>query len=77
MSSESLIGVSSHYLFMDIVNISFSRGQDLEITDVTKVDGEAFAFVYTTSSLQASKLQSEQLSARHEILKTRKTFTGP
>ena len=41
------------------------------------MDGEAFAFVSTTSPLQASMLQSEQLSAQHEILKTRKTSTNP
>ena len=68
ISNDTLIGVSSHALFLDILENSFRRGHDFEIVEVQKNTSNNHAYIVAPTPLQAKKIQTLQISTHHQIL---------
>jgi len=71
--SDSLAGVSPYQLFMDIIHCSFKRGQECEVTEVTKGVEDAFAYIISTNPSQATKMEHIGITTQHEVIKCKRT----
>ena len=76
ISNETLIGISSHALFLDVLENSFRRGHDFEIVEVQKSLPNNHAYIVAPTPLQAKKIQTLQVSTLHQILEGQVT-KGP
>ena len=68
ITSDTLISISCHALFCDVVESSFRRGHDFEVIDVQKSTHLNYAYIVAPTPLQAKKIQDLQVSTHHEIL---------
>ena len=68
ITSETLIDVSSHMLFKDILENSFRRGHEFEIVEVQKSTPNNHAYIVAPTPSQAKKIQTLQVATHHEIL---------
>ena len=76
ISNETLIGISSHALFLDVLENSFRRGHDFEIVEVQKSLPNNHAYIVAPTPFQAKKIQTLQVSTHHQILEGQVT-KGP
>ena len=68
ITNEALVGLTSHALFLDILESSFRRGHNFEIVEVQKSPANNHAYIVAPSPLQAQKIQTLQVSTNHLIL---------
>ena len=68
ISSDTLIGLTSHALFLDVLESSFRRGHDFEIVEMQKNTSNNHAYIVAPTPRQAKKIQSLQVSTHHQIL---------
>ena len=76
ISNDTLVGITAHDLFLDILENSFRRGHKFEIVDVQKSTPNNHAYIVTPTPLQAQKIQTLQVSTHHQILEGQVT-KGP
>lgn len=68
ISSLSLGDVTSHGLFKEVLEESFKRGQELEITGVQKNPTETWAWLVAPTPAQAEKIVRFKATFRNEII---------
>jgi hypothetical protein len=68
ITSNSLEFKEWHELFEKIVEESFHRGTEFEITNVQKNKENVFAWVVASSPEQAQKMKENQITYNHEVL---------
>lgn len=68
ISSPSLGNVSGHGLFQEVLEESFKRGQELEITGVQKNLTETWAWLVAPTPAQAEKIVRFKATFRNEII---------
>jgi len=68
ITSEALESKEWHELYEKIVEESFKRGTEYEITNIQKKKENLFAWVVASSSEQAKKMKEQQITYNHEIL---------
>ena len=68
INSPSLGDVTGHALFKEIVEESFKRGQELEITGVQKNTTETWAWLVAPTPTQAEKIVKFKATFRNEII---------
>ena len=68
INSPSLGNVTGHALFKEIVEESFKRGQELEITGVQKNTTETWAWLVAPTPTQAEKIVKFKATFRNEII---------
>lgn len=68
ITSETLEFKEWYELFEKIVEESFHRGTEYEITNVQKKNENVFAWVVASSSEQAQKMKEHQITFNHEVL---------
>ena len=68
INSLSLSNVTGHGLFKEIVEESFKRGQELEITGVQKNTNETWAWLVAPTPTQAEKIVKFKATFRNEII---------
>ena len=68
INSPSLGNVMGHALFKEIVEESFKRGQELEITGVQKNTTETWAWLVAPTPTQAEKIVKFKATFRNEII---------
>ena len=68
ISNDTLIGISSHSLFLDVIENSFRRGHNFEIVEVQKGTANNHAYIVAPTPFQAQKIQKLQISTQHLIL---------
>ena len=76
ISNETLIGIYSHALFLDVLENSFRRGHEFEIVEVQKSLPNNHAYIVAPTPHQAKKIQTLQVSTFHQILEGQVT-KGP
>ena len=76
ISNETLVGISSHALFLDVLENRFRRGHDFEIVEVQKSLPNNHAYIVAPTPHQAKKIQTFQVSTLHQILEGQVT-KGP
>ena len=76
ISNDTLVGLSSHALFLDVLESSFRRGHDFEIVEVQKNTSNNHAYIVAPTPHQAKKIQTLQISTHHQILEGQVT-KGP
>ena len=70
ISSPSLGNVTGHGLFKEVLEESFKRGQELEITGVQKNTIETWAWLVAPTPVQAEKIVQFKATFRNEIIPT-------
>ena len=70
ISSPSLENITSHGLFKEVLEESFKRGQELEITGVQKNLKETWAWIVAPTPTQAEKIVKFKATFRNEIIPT-------
>jgi hypothetical protein len=55
ISNDTLVGITAHNLFLDILENSFRRGHNFEIVEVQKNTPNNHAYIVAPTSLQAKK----------------------
>ena len=68
INSLSLGNITGHGLFKEIVEESFKRGQELEITGVQKNTNETWAWLVAPTPTQAEKIVKYKATFRNEII---------
>ena len=68
ISSPSLSNVTGHSLFQEVLDESFKRGQELEITGVQKNVTETWAWLVAPTPAQAEKIVRFKATFRNEII---------
>jgi hypothetical protein len=68
ISSPSLGHVTGHELFKEVLEESFKRGQELEITGVQKNTMETWAWLVAPTPIQAEKIVQFKATFRNEII---------
>jgi hypothetical protein len=68
ISSPSLGHVTGHELFKEILEESFKRGQELEITGVQKNTIETWAWLVAPTPIRAEKIVQFKATFRNEII---------
>jgi hypothetical protein len=68
ITSDSLEFKEWHELFEKIVEESFHRGTEFEITNVQKKKENVFVWVVASSPEQAQKMKENQITYNHEVL---------
>src|ERR1700737_260028 len=68
ISNDTLVGLTSHLLFLIIFENSFRRGHNFEIVEVQKTTANNHAYIVAPTPLQAKKIQTLQISTHHQIL---------
>ena len=68
ISSPSLADVSGHGLFREVLEESFKRKQELEITGVQKNIKETWAWLVAPTPAQAEKIVKFKASFRNEVI---------
>jgi hypothetical protein len=84
-ASKSLEGVTAHYLFKEVLEDSFERKQEYEITGVQKSAPQDFAWIVAPTPNQTKKIREYKIRAQQEVLQgvvtkaeaTRKRNTTP
>ena len=74
--SETLIDVSLHMLFKDVLEKSFRRGHEFKIVEVQKATSNNHAYIVAPTPSQAKNIQELQIATHHEILE-RQVKKGP
>ena len=72
--SDSLKGTTAPRVFKDVLWSSFKRGHALEITGVHKGKEESFAFLVTTTPIQAKKIEELQITLGSEIVEVKQAI---
>ena len=70
INNPSLGNVSGHGLFKEVLEESFKRGQELEITGVQKNVTETWAWLVAPTPAQAEKIVKVKATFRNEIIPT-------
>jgi hypothetical protein len=70
ISSPSLENITSNGLFKEVLEESFKRGQELEITGVQKNLKETWAWIVAPTPTQAEKIVKFKATFRNEIIPT-------
>lgn len=70
ISSPSLGNVTGHGLYKEVLEESFKRGQELEITGVQKNTIETWAWLVAPTPTQADKIVKFKATFRNEIIPT-------
>ena len=68
ITSENLIGISSHLFFKNVLENSFRRGFEFEIVEVQKCTSNNHAYIVAPTPSQPKKIKEHQISTHHEIL---------
>ena len=68
ISNDTLVGITSHDLFIDVLENSFRRGHDFEIVEVQKSTPNNYAYLVAPTHLQTEKIQTLQISINNQIL---------
>ena len=68
INSLSLMNITGHGLFKEVVEESFKRGQELEITGVQKNTTETWAWLVAPTPTQAEKFVKFKATFRNEII---------
>ena len=68
INSLSLMNVTGHGLFKEVVEESFKRGHELEITGVQKNTLETWAWLVAPTPTQAEKIVKFKATFRNEII---------
>jgi hypothetical protein len=67
-TSKSLEGITAHSLFKEVLEDSFERKQEYEITGVQKSASQDFAWIVAPTPNQAKKIREYKIRAQHEVL---------
>ena len=70
ISSPSLSNVTGHSLFKEVLEESFKRSQELEISGVQKNVAETWAWLVAPTPTQAEKIVRFKATFRNEIIPT-------
>ena len=70
ISNPSLENIPGHGLYKEVLEESFKRGQELEITGVQKNITESWAWLVAPTPVQAEKIVKFKVTFRNEIIPT-------
>ena len=73
MKSENLEGVKAQDLFKEILENSFTRGHDFEITSVQKGTSQCHAYIVAPTPQQAKKIELHQIPVPNQELLSGRT----
>jgi hypothetical protein len=76
ITNDTLVGITAHDLFLDVLENSFRRGHNFEILEVQKGAANNHAYLVAPTPFQAKKIQTLQVSTHHLILEGQ-TKKGP
>ena len=62
------MGITSHDLFIDVLENSFRRGHDFEIVEVQKSTPNNYAYLVAPTHFQTEKIQTLQIFINYQIL---------
>jgi hypothetical protein len=67
-TSKSLEGITTHSLFKEVLEDSFERRREYEITGVQKSTAQDFAWIVAPTPNQAKKIREYKIRAQQEVL---------
>jgi hypothetical protein len=67
-TNKSLEGITTHSLFKEVLEDSFERKQEYEITGVQKNASQDFAWIVAPTPNQVKKIKEYKIRAQHEVL---------
>jgi hypothetical protein len=71
IKSENLEGIKAHDLFKEILENSFARGHDFEITSIQKGTLQRHAYIVAPTPQQAKKIELHQIPTPNQELLSR------
>ena len=67
-NNDTIVGITVHELFLDVLENSFRRGHNFKIVEFQKSVANNYVYLIAPTPFQAKKIQTLQISTNHLIL---------